>query len=497
MSAGVDPGQGVSEGLRVRGGSGGTAVALDALDEAARALAEVAQDVAVVAALLVAGAADPDVVAGARLSPATGAVASEALLEVAGPRGLGGEVAGLFALAATVRTAAAAYRQAEAAASAAVERAQDAVLFAAGRWAPELLVGVLALDALGVDVPTLLDRMAFDHPGVADLAGGAEGLLLGLRSHPLTAPLVRAGPRGGGPGGHDPARDYERAVGTLADSAAVWGLVDDTGRARVLAEPAPRAGARAPRGLRDLADDQRNVGDGERYPGHVRVIEVPQVHGSAWVVEISGTQDWDPRAGETPFDLTTDVRSMSQEATVLADGVRQALARAQAASDRAAADGGSAPVMLVGHSLGGIAAAGLASSPRFTAEHRVTHVVTMGAPVGRMPLPTDTQVLSLEHTRDPVPRLEGQRNPDRATWVTVTRDAHDEGVDRASRTHDLRGYVGTAALVDDALDPSVVTWRATSAPFFVDDAHGSPVIRDFTIERVVAGPAPPERSGAP
>ena len=188
-----------------------------------------------------------------------------------------------------------------------------------------------------------LDRLVFDHPEVADLAGGAEGLVVGLRSNPLTAPLVAppGGPRDGG--GEADDRDYERAVRTLADSAALWGLLDDRGRAQVVAEPAPRTGAAAPRSLRDLAADQRNVGDGERYAGHVRVIEVPQPNGSVWVVEISGTQAWDPRAGDEPFDVTTDVRSMAQEATVLADGVQQALEQAQALGRggvRAAGDGG-------------------------------------------------------------------------------------------------------------------------------------------------------------
>jgi pimeloyl-ACP methyl ester carboxylesterase len=206
-----------------------------------------------------------------------------------------------------------------------------------------------------------------------------------------------------------------------------------------------------------------------------------------WLVEISATQDWDPRAGTSPFDLTTDVRLMAQQATVLADGVHRALAQAQAASEGEEPSGAQRDqpaVMLVGHSLGGIAAAGLASSPRFTAEHRVTHVVTMGAPVGRMPIPSDTQVLSLEHTRDPVPRLEGQPNPDRATWVTVTRDALGDGADRASRTHDVRGYVETAALVDGASDPSVTEWRSGSAAFFAGSTHGPPVIRDYLIRRV-------------
>jgi hypothetical protein len=140
--------------------------------------------------------------------------------------------------------------------------------------------------------------------------------------------------------------------------------------------------------------------------------------------------------------------------------------------------------MLVGHSLGGIAAAGLASSPRFTQAHSVTHVVTMGSPVGRMPVPARIAVLSLEHTQDAVPRLDGRPNPDRATWVTASRDLGGSGVDRASQAHDPRLYVDTAALVDESDDPSVATWRAGSDRFFTGDTHGNPVVRDYSVERV-------------
>ena len=490
--------------LHVRGGSGGTAVALESLDGTARVLAEVAEDVAVVALRAVAVGTDPDLAAGSVLSPVTGVRAVGALADVTGPGGLGGDVTALLALSSALAAAAGSYREAEAVATRAVERAQDTMMFVVGGLAPELLVGVLALDALGVDVAGVLDEIAFDVPGIADLAGGAEGLVLGLRSNPLTAPFVPAPAR---TAGLSDEQDYERAVRMLADSAAFWGLLSDRGRARVTAGPQPRTGAGVPRTLEDLAADQRNVGDGEGYAGHIRVIEVPQARGSAWIVEISGTQVWDPRAGKNPFDVTTDVRSMAQDATVLADGVRQALEQAQGSSTAAGgaeveAGRGTAPdsdvvpdrgvartrepepLMLVGHSLGGIAAAGLASSPRFTQAHPVTQVVTMGSPVGRLPVPVGTEVLSLEHEQDAVPRLDGQPNPDRATWVTVSRDLGDSGVDRASQAHDSQLYVDTAALVDESDDPSVATWRATSAAFFAGDTYGEPVVRDFAIERV-------------
>lgn len=481
------PGGGVADGrgdrLWVRGGSGGTAVALETLDAAAGLLADVAQEAALFVWRVGAVATDVDLVAGSVLSPVTGARADAALAAAAGPAGLSGDATGLAGLSTAVRAATAAYRHGEAAATRAVEQAQDTVMFVVGGLAPELLVGVLALDALGVDVPGLLDQLAFDEPGIADLAGGVEGLVVGLRSNPVTAPFVPAPPR---TEGLTDDQDYEAAVRMLADSAALWGLLSDRGRARVTAEPSPRPGARVPLRLAELAADQRNLGDGEDYAGHVRVIEVPQAKGSAWIVEISGTQVWDPRAGQNPFDVTTDVRSMAQDATVLADGVQQALEQAQqaSASQKSARLQGSDPVMLVGHSLGGIAAAGLASSPRFTQAHQVTHVVTMGSPVGRMPMPAGIEVLSLEHTQDAVPRLDGRANPDRATWVTVSRDLGGDGVDRASQAHDTRLYIDTAALVDDSAEPSVATWRTTSTAFFAGDDHGEPVVRDFAIERV-------------
>lgn len=505
--------------IHVRGGSAGTAVELDSLDAAAHLIAVVARDAANLACRVAAVMADPDLVAGSVLSPGTGARARASLAEVVGTRGLVGDIASMVSLSSAVAAASRSYRRAEEAAARAVELAQDTVMVVMGGLAPEILVGVLALDALGVDVAGVLDRVVFDEPAIADLAGGAEGLVVGLRSNPLTAPFVPALPRTEGlTSGQDCSdrddcteqdrsdHDYEVAVRRLADSAALWGLLSDRGRARVTTEPRPRPGHRVPRTLEDLAGDQRNVGDGESYAGRIRVIEVPQPEGSVWIVEISGTQVWNPRAGSNPFDVTTDVRAMAQDATVLADGVHQALEQAQAASIATAAatstgtpataaapaPGSPAagrarsagPVMLVGHSLGGIAAAGLASSPRFTEAHRVTHLVTMGSPVGRMPVSADIAVLSLEHTQDAVPRLDGVRNPDRATWVTVSRDLDGAGVDRTSRAHDTRLYATTAGLVDGSTDPSVATWRAGSAPFFAGDTHGDPVVRDYAVERV-------------
>jgi pimeloyl-ACP methyl ester carboxylesterase len=124
------------------------------------------------------------------------------------------------------------------------------------------------------------------------------------------------------------------------------------------------------------------------------------------------------------------------------------------------------PVLLAGHSLGGMVAAGLAADRAFRSRFTVTHVVTAGSPVAGYPVPPGVQVLSLEHTDDVVPALDGRRDPDRPRWVTVRRAVRPTGlVLDPQSAHDVAAYTRTAELVDGSDDPSVVAWRAGLAPF--------------------------------
>jgi hypothetical protein len=469
----------VSGPVQVEGGLGGTAVGLQSLDVAALQLASADAELGGALARVAGIAADPDLLLSAAASPVTAVQVEVALAYVISPGGLAGRVAELSALVAATLLATASYREVEHKVAGMADAAHDAVMFAIGFCAPAVGVGAVTLDAFGVDLGSAADHVAFALPELAELGGGMTGLTAGLAANPLTSPLIRAGgpPRPGG--------GYESSVRLLADSAAAWGFLDDTGRPRVTMETAPRDGARAPTSLESLAEDSLNVADADSYPGRVRVVEVPGLTGSSWVVEISGTQVWAPRAGENPFDVTTDVRSMARESTVLAQAVDEALRHAKADAGR---DASADPVLLSGHSLGGIAAAGLAASPQFTARHHVTHVVTMGSPVSRVPVPPGVQVLSLEHHQDPVPRLEGRRNPDRQSWVTVTRDLHGDPhrVDTGSRAHAGTEYVETAAIVDSSEDPSVQGWREGSRRFFEPRSGAVPVIRDYRIARIPA-----------
>jgi pimeloyl-ACP methyl ester carboxylesterase len=203
----------------------------------------------------------------------------------------------------------------------------------------------------------------------------------------------------------------------------------------------------------------------EAYPGagtpagSVMVQRLRRPDGSlAWVVAIPGTQEWGPVPATDPFDLTAGV-------TALAAGPTAASALVVRALDLAGARAGE-PVLLAGHSLGGMLAAQLAADPAVRARFSVTCVVTAGSPVARYAVPASVAVLSLEHADDLVPALDGAVNPDRAGWVTVRRPSGaDELPPDPGGAHDAGAYAATGALVDASADPSLAAWRAALAPF--------------------------------
>lgn len=215
--------------------------------------------------------------------------------------------------------------------------------------------------------------------------------------------------------------------------------------------------------------------------GRVRVVETSRGDGgSAWVVIIPGTQEWSPRPGRNPFDLTTDVRALIGDATIAAAGVSAALASSRASCGRSSPQD---PVMLVGHSQGGILAAALASDPAFRAGNRVTHVVTSGAPVALFPVPSTVKVLSIEHADDPVPGLDLTPNPGGRSWTTVVAPRAREGAPLDVHRHLLARYVQTARAAEGAprgAVPGLDAWQVGAG-----DVLGRQVrsVRDHVIER--------------
>jgi hypothetical protein len=163
-------------------------------------------------------------------------------------------------------------------------------------------------------------------------------------------------------------------------------------------------------------------------PGTIAVQRVEHDDGAvSWTVLIPGTQEL--LSPENPFDVATDLDMMARATADVTVAVEQALADAGAGPDE--------PVVLVGHSLGGIAATSLAASPAFRSRHRVGGVLTAGAPTATFRLPPGVPALHLENTEELVSSLdgrsaaEGEVGPER---VVVSRElaGSDDPRDRAA-----------------------------------------------------------------
>lgn len=197
--------------------------------------------------------------------------------------------------------------------------------------------------------------------------------------------------------------------------------------------------------------------------GSVLIQEIPGPDGPQYLVCVPGTQDdgW----GASPSDWNSNFELMTSG---MSDSLRMVLAAMERAGIPA-----DAPVMLMGHSQGGIVATALAASPQFASRFNVTHVVTAGSPTGLFTLPPGVKALHLEHAEDVTPGLDLKPNPAGANRTTFTRSltqSPDPRLRELGQTipgaHVFEGYAATARLAESGVSASVDEFMASAKGFF-------------------------------
>lgn len=477
--------------ITVSGGAGGTGARLQDLRSEAGVLDAAGDEVRRWSGSVAAVAVHPDVTVATLLCPAeVAAVAGAVAAATIGANGLLVVSTRLEGTAVVLRASATTYELVDATQQRVLEALQNAAGFALGAALPflaaggglVLLVGAgtsppAAWPALVVAVrnadPTALGGQAgaglYDNPWLLEsLTRTAPSLVQGTT---WSLDTLLGGPAGGLAlpfalsGGAWPTATYEDAVGGLVNAGGLLGMFQDTGAVGVTLSDR-LDGSSAPRSVAEVFEQQSAVGADR---GKVQIVQVTNADGSSsYVVQIPGTQEWGPTRGDNPVDLTTNVRLMAGRSTLMQQQVTDAMRRAGIRQGD--------PVMLTGHSQGGITAAALASDPAFRQQFAVQSVVTGGSPIARFDIPDSVSVLSLEHDQDAVPMLEGRKNPDRANWVTVERDlgtVRDGVLPDASvgAAHGTGVYAETGAMVDRSDDPSVRAWREGVEQFFTGDAR--------------------------
>ncbi|RZS91741.1 hypothetical protein EV189_0988 [Motilibacter rhizosphaerae] len=443
---------------QLAGGAGGVTARHDDMLALARCYDACAEALLRLLAIVLRVAASPVLEASLALDPI-------AAHRVGGPLAGAGEhcgsaAAGAEGLAAELRLAVEAQVAADRAATALLQQVEDEVGRLAVAASPLLVAG--AVLAHGD-----LDHLGAEHVRLAGLLagglGGAAGAALAGPPVPLAVPLP-----------------VSSAVPALPWSTAVRlaGLLvpDSPGDGAALPLPGPGpgpggdaadgAGAAPPRTPGDLLRGvARRDADGS--------VGVVRVHGrdgvDRWVVELPGTASWSPRPGSDPRDLAGDL-------ALVGGGTSAYAAAVVAALDQAGVPAG-APLLLAGHSLGGLAAVALASDPAVRARWSVRCVITAGSPLGRRSAPPGVEVLAVEDREDLVPALDGRANRDSPGLVTATFGRQTGSV---VGNHDLAAYARAAdALPTDA--PVLARWRAAAAGFLdgerADTSRWRPVRR--------------------
>ncbi|MDQ1681627.1 MAG: hypothetical protein QOH99_168 [Frankiaceae bacterium] len=469
--------------LSVTGGAGGIDASLDDMEATSRVLAAEAAELGRIALAGHRLLLSANLAASAVLDPG-GAAASEAAILAAldGPHGVTGRAAGLELMSAGLWAAAATYRATDDALAASDLARHWVTGYAAVCAAPIVLVAVgaafVAAPALtGAAAAELSNvdwgRFIANHPGLvdeasADAPGGVSALMSPLQ--PLSGAFAFS-------------QGQSPVPMTVAQAAGLVGLAYPDGHGEAIANPdATTTSTGTPRDLQDilraLATRNSMSAGTEQGDIDVRIVTTVDASGIAhksYIVDIPGTKDWqfDPSGDRTqPNDVGTNVHGLGGDDTARREGVLQAL--------RIAGAGPADPVMLVGHSQGGLVAMSTALAASESGEFRITNVITAGAPIGGMPVPRGTQVLSLENRADIVPRLDGQANADIDNRVTVTFDDqhHNIGENHSMTTT----YLPASAQVDSSADPSVRAFLAGLHGTFLV-ASGTVTTNVYTIRR--------------
>ena len=224
--------------------------------------------------------------------------------------------------------------------------------------------------------------------------------------------------------------------------------------------------------MAEIVKDVGSLSNGRSgKPGQFAIEKVMTSSGVSWIVEIPGTQTMDLGRGSNPLDMYGNLMAVGQMPTQVGLAVTQAMTEAGAQPDE--------PVMLAGHSQGGIVASALANDSAFTSRFAVKSVVTFGSPISEIPVPDNVVTLSLQHDEDPIPTLSRAPNPGGPNHITVNRSLADssvaseksltEGIQSWKKPlgpHGINSYERTATMVDNSNDPSIQAWREITTPFF-------------------------------
>lgn len=346
-------------------------------------------------------------------------------------------------------------------------------------------------DAMGGAISEEAQKVFFDQPGldtlvVRSLAHAARRL----------ASLGRLWARAAIAVGRDrdgrlaaslpliPRRGYDTLMTgmlTVGTAVGVWRgggvntrIIRDSAADPAMLEPPeghPEAQIRRaapPESLADLCADIDELYWAATTGAVIKICRVGTGGARRWLVSMVGTESMRFGSTHNPADIEVNIRLMLGLDSAMGVGLVAALHRAMAADSVPEEQWSSEPVLVCGHSQGGLVASVLASRDPAEAGVNVVGILSTGAPNRRVAVRPDVTIVTVAHDQDVVPSMDGSpdRSPDRR--VTVGRTLVRPRKRPLYYAHSSATYTETVRLMErraavtpwDRLGKAVATLRA-------------------------------------
>lgn len=182
--------------------------------------------------------------------------------------------------------------------------------------------------------------------------------------------------------------------------------------------PQPRR-LHAPRSLGDMCADIDDLYWSEGAGQTLKITRVGEGENRRWLISMPGTETVDPISNSNPADTEANIREVLNLPSSMRGGLLKALHDAMELEGIAPEDFPREPVMICGHSQGGMVGTALATAPPQTLGINVKAVLTLGTPSRRLRIRDDVTMIAVAHDQDIVPSIDGTsaRVPDHRVSV--------------------------------------------------------------------------------
>ncbi len=246
-----------------------------------------------------------------------------------------------------------------------------------------------------------------------------------------------------------------------------WDSADpDPKDPRSLPQGHPYPGVRrffAPQSLREMGADIDDLYWAGAHGQAIKVTRVGTGKERRWLVSLPGTDHADLESLPNPADIESNMKEELDLSSAMREGTIQVIRSAMAADGVPTEEMAREPVLICGHSQGGMVAAGLAAEDPEDVGVNVSGVVTLGSPTRRVRIRGDVTMVAVEHDQDMIPSLDGAPRLEADGRVVVKRKLSQPKRGPLFYAHSSATYTETLRLAERR--HAIAPWGRAAAAF--------------------------------